>query len=95
MEWRVHEYESDGDHAVRDGNLERLVTSEWRTTDLKATTDGMAANIDIVAKCMGSILTHSWAGFGDVPRFAKFAQVTDLDTRTMPAHEIRSTVPEF
>ena len=55
----------------------------------------MAMNTDIVTKCMGSILTHSWAGFSDVAHLAEFARVTDLDMRTMPAQEIQSTVPEF
>ena len=58
-DWRVLACESDGDNAVRDGKLERFVTREQRLTDLNATTDGMAMNNNIVAKCMGSILTHS------------------------------------
>ena len=81
MDWRVRECEYDGDDAVRDEKKERFVTREQWLTELKATTDGMAMNTDIVTKCMGSILTHSWTGFGDVPRLAKFAQVTDMDAR--------------
>ena len=58
-DWRVREGEYDGEDAVRDGKLERLVTGEQLLTDTMATTDGLATNIDIVVKCIGSILTHS------------------------------------
>ena len=58
MDWRVLECESDGDGAVRDGKLDCFVTREQWLTDSKATTVGMATNIDNVAKCMSSILLY-------------------------------------